>query len=69
MKPLAKVEPDHARDATEKVEGRDIDATTTNSPTDRDLYMELQADFNKLVAHCVTIGIGANAIKRILEGK
>jgi len=64
---------DHVRDATEKVENpvrvSDIDTTTTNSPTDRDLYMGLQADFDRLVAHCVTIGIGANAIKRILEGK
>ena len=34
---------DHVRDATEKVENpvrvSDIDTTTTNSPTDRDLYM------------------------------
>ena len=63
----------HVRDATEKVENpvrvSDIDTTTTNSPTDRDLYMGLQADFDRLVAHCVTIGIGANAINRILEGK
>ena len=61
----------HVRDATEKVENpvrvSDIDTTTTNSPTDRDLYMGLQADFDRLVAHCVTIGIGANAIKRILD--
>ena len=54
MKPIAKVEPDTTVDMAD-IEGSELD--------------ELQADFDKLVAHCVTIGIGHNAIKRILEGK
>jgi len=81
-KPLAKVEPDHVRDATEKV-GDEITAAGRfpDPPVHQDLAAPVRgkfvphgerdwkADFDKIVAHCVTIGIGANAIKRILEGK